>query len=70
MKTLAYRARTVISEIEDRRKELEHLKAALKCNGYPDPILRNLRDDNSNEREVKRPEEVKETSDKQRKKIQ
>ena len=64
MKTLAYRVRTVDSEREDRRKELEHLRGALKCKGYPDWILHELRDDNSDEGEVKRPESVKETSDK------
>ena len=37
--TLAYRARTVISEREDRKKELEHLRGALKCNGHPNWIL-------------------------------
>ena len=59
VKTLAYRARTVVSEREDRRKELEHLRGALKCNGYPDLILRGLKEDNSDEGEVKRPESVK-----------
>ena len=68
VKTLAYRAKTVVSEREDRRKELEHLRGALKCNGYPDWILRELKEDNSEEREVKRPEPVKETSDKERNK--
>ena len=53
---------------EDKRKELEHLRGALKCNGYPDWIVRELRDDNSDEGEVKRPESVKETSDKERNK--
>ena len=71
VKTLTYRARTVVREREDTNKELEHLRGALKCNGYPDWILRELRDDNSDEGEVKRPESVKETSDKERnKKIQ
>ena len=68
VKTLAYRVRTVVSEREDRRKELEHLRGVLKCNGYPDWIMRELRDDNSDEGEVKRPEPVKETSDKERNK--
>ena len=68
VKTLAYRARTVVSEREDRRKELELLRGALKCHGYPDWILLQLRDDYSDEGEVKRPEPVKETSDKERNK--
>ena len=50
---------------KNRRKELEHLRGALKCIGYPDWILRELRDDNSDEGGVKRPEAVKETSDKE-----
>ena len=68
MKTLAYRAKTVVSEREARRKELEHLIGALKCNRYPDWILRELKENNSDEGEVKRPEPVKETSDKERNK--
>ena len=68
MKTLAYRAKTVVSEREERRKELEHLRGALKCNGYPDWILRELKEDNCDEGEVKRPEPVKEISDKERNK--
>ena len=39
VKTLVYRAWTVVSEREDRREELEHLRGARKCNGYPDWIL-------------------------------
>ena len=60
VKTLAYRARTVVSEREDSGKELAHLRGALKCNRYPDWTLRELRDDNSDQGEVKRPESVKE----------
>ena len=30
VKSLAYRARTVVSEREDRREELEYLRGALK----------------------------------------
>ena len=44
------------------------MRGALKCNGYPDWILRELKEDKSDEREVKRPEPVKETSDKERNK--
>ena len=43
---MAYRAKTVVSEREDRKKELEHLRGALKCNGYPDWILHQLEEDN------------------------
>ena len=68
VKTLAYRAKPVVSEREDRRKELEHLRGVLKCNGYPDWILRELKENNSDEGKVKRPEPVKETSDMERNK--
>ena len=51
VKTLAYRARTVVSEREDRREELEHLRGALKCTGYPDWILRDLKNENKNRKE-------------------
>ena len=68
MKTLAYRAKTVVSEREDRRRELEHLRGALRCNGYLDWILRELKEDNNDEGEVKRLEPVKETPDKERNK--
>ena len=57
--TLAYRARTVVSEREDRREELEHLREALKCNGNLDCILWDLKDENNNGKEEgKRSEEV------------
>ena len=46
VKTLAHRAKTVVSEREDRRKELDHLRGALKCNGYPELILRDLKEEN------------------------
>ena len=68
VKTLAYRAKTVVSEREDRRKELEHLRGALKCNRYPDWILHELKEGNSDEGEMKRSESVKETLDKERNK--
>ena len=47
---------------------MEHLRGALKCNGYPDWILRELKEDNIHEREVERPEPVIETADKARNK--
>ena len=43
VKTLAYRAKTEVSKSKDRRKELEHLRGALKCNGYPEWILWDLK---------------------------
>ena len=43
-------------------------REALKCNGYLDWIMHELREENSDDREVKRPELVKETSDRERNK--
>ena len=68
VKTLAYRAKTVVSEREDRRKELKHLRGALKCNGYPDWILQELGEDNTHDEEKEATSEVMVTSDKERKK--
>ena len=51
MKTFAHRAKTVVSEREDRRKELDHLRGALKCNGYPEWILRDLKEENKSDSE-------------------
>ena len=51
MKTLAHRAKTVVSKREDRRKELEHLRGALKCNGCPEWILRDLKEENNSDSE-------------------
>ena len=72
MKTLAYRARSVVREGDGRRKEIEHLRGALKCDGYPDWILLDLRNDNNNEREKEGEisEEVKELPHKERRKFQ
>ena len=67
VKTLVYRARRVVSEREDRRKELEHLRGALKCNGCPDWILQELKDENNDRKEEgKRSEEAQVTPDKER----
>ena len=52
MKTLAHRANTVVSEREDRRKELDYLRGALKCNGYPEWIVRDLKEENNSDSEV------------------
>ena len=69
-KTLAHRAKTVVSEREDRRKELEHLRGALKCNGYPEWILRDLKEENNSdsEKEVETSGETVETSRKEKSK--
>ena len=67
VKTSAYRARKVVSERKDRREELEHLRGALKCNGYPDWILWDLKNENNNRKEEgKRSEEAQVTPDKER----
>ena len=64
---MAYRARTVVSEREDRREELEHLRGALKCNGYLDWILRDLKNEHNNRKEEgKRSKEAQVTTDEER----
>ena len=35
VRTLNHRVNSIVSEAEDRRKELDHIKDALKMNGYP-----------------------------------
>ena len=56
VKTLAYRARTVVSEREDRQ-----------CNGYLDWILRDLKNEHNNRKEEgKRSKEAQVTPDKER----
>ena len=67
VKTLAYRARTVVSGREDRREELEHLRGVLKCTGYPDWILWDLENENNNRKEEgKRSQQAQVTPDKER----
>ena len=51
VKTLAHRAKTVVSKREDRRKELDHLRGALKCSGYPEWILRDVKEENNSDSE-------------------
>ena len=52
---------------EDRREELEHLRGALKCNGYLNLILRDLKNEHNNRKEEgKRSEEAQVTPDKER----
>ena len=50
VKTLAHRAKTVVSEREDRRKG-PYLRGALKCNGYLEWILRDLKEENNSDSE-------------------
>ena len=61
---MAHRAKTVVSEREDRRKELNHLGGALKYNGYPEWILRDLKEENNSdsEKEMETSGETVETS--------
>ena len=66
VKTLAYRARTVVSEREDRRKELEHLTGAMKCNGYQNWVYGIWEMITADTEEGERSEEVKITLDKER----
>ena len=67
---MAHRAKTVVSERKDRRKELDHLRGALKCNGYPEWILRDLKEENNSdsEKEVETSGETVETSTKEKSK--
>ena len=60
----------VVSEREDRRTELEHLRGALKYNGHLEWISRDLSEDNNNEldEEVETSEETMETTEKERSK--
>ena len=53
-----------MSESEDRKKEPEHQRGALKCNDYPDGILRDVRKDNNNESRETLETSVKERSKK------
>ena len=49
VKTFSHRAKTVVREREDRREELDHLRGALKCNGYPERSLRDLKEENNSD---------------------
>ena len=55
VRTLAYRAKAVVSEKDERQKEIEHLRGALRVNGYPDWILRELDENEISEKERKTP---------------
>ena len=70
VKTLVHWAKTVVSEREDRRKELDHLRGALKRNGYLEWILRDLKEENNSdsEKEVETPGGTIYTSMKERSK--
>ena len=61
---------SVVSESEDRRKELELLRGTLIRNVYPEWILRDLIDDSSNEseEEMETSEETMKISEKERSK--
>ena len=65
VKTLADKAGTVVSE-RDRREEREYLRGSLKCNGYPDLILQDLKDESNGMEKEKRSEEVRVAPEKER----
>ena len=44
VRTLAYRAKAVVSEKDERQKEIKHLRGALRCIGNPEWILKELED--------------------------
>ena len=68
MKTLVHRAKTVVSDSEERRKELEHIGKALKCNGYPDWMLPETREASVDSvKEVKEKEVEQDKQDKTQK---
>ncbi len=51
VRTLVHRAKTEVRGDDERRKEIEHLKDALKCNGYPDWILSGMKIEDKSEEE-------------------
>ena len=44
VRTLAYWAKAVVSEKDERQKEIKHLRGALRCIGNPEWILKELED--------------------------
>ena len=40
VRTLLHRAETIVTEEEDKQREIEHVKSALRTNGYPEWIFR------------------------------
>ena len=44
VRTFNHRTNNVVSEGEDRRKELDHIKDTLKVNGYPEWMLQNVKE--------------------------
>ena len=45
VKTLVHRAETVVSNMEERKQELDHIRGALQVNGYPDWMLGECREE-------------------------
>ena len=45
VKTLVHRADTVVSDLDERKKELDHIRGALRVNGYPDWMLGESREE-------------------------
>ena len=43
MRTLTHRARSIVSDLGERKKELEHVRETLGYNGYPDWLLAETR---------------------------
>ena len=53
MRTLTHRARSIVSDLGERNKELDHVRTALGYNGYPDLMLAETREEvNENMRQV------------------
>ena len=45
VRTLTHRARSIVSDLGERKKELEHVREALGYNGYPDWMLAETREE-------------------------
>ena len=45
MRTLTHRAKSIVSDLGERKKELEHVREALGYNGYPNWMLAETREE-------------------------
>ena len=54
VRTLTLRAKSIVSDLGERKKELEHVRKALGYNGYPDWMLAETREEIKEKRKRKR----------------
>ena len=54
VRTLTHRARSIVSDLEERKKELEHVRESLGYNGYPAWLLAETREEIRRRRDKKR----------------